>query len=646
MQNPREVQPKGHIREAQTINAPVTITDIIVSQKKGMGEFNTPTSPYDGKVSNVQRISDHIAFLADIANKQHELDNFQRNDTSGKLELKNVNNVTRLSLNEFSLYTANKPLTMDEFKELNEKIVELASNLQDNLHLALGSIPVLGPDNQVFNMVIYAQCGENAEIKSFAKSVPSDIDAVYPGTSNPSFVGAGSRPYFLGRGNSKWDKTNSKWVPYTYDKIVIDMEKQFNIMKDTTNDLTTLRAAYKELTDWVNTSHTKLNAIKDPNYPVPQTLLDAVNTMKTKLAAANTFEKVRLLQTEFDTLMTEMKSYKTVSDQKFNDFKDQTKEQENYGRIKLGNNFNVNNSSSIVGKTKGGAKFWVGIDVCLDHAYQLAEKSLEAEQRKSIGEKPIHGSHMELSDSMSYKPVNISKFKGGKTAHADIKTEVMGVKDTKTGQIEPTVAMSGDPTTMKPTNTGVYTQTKITKTSEGLSLEKPPFGPDCEMRKYPSHQLAPLALKSGEETKVDSYISSYYINRSKIVIDIAKRELPDKGAEKQLAAIEAFNKSFDDLIKTKGENNIVGNDIIKCVTDFKAVISEIKDENTTKLLDQIGKLEHFHKVKMRPPEQVQEEVQNKENVQPRPLIERVKENRQKEDLSVAIVPYVPPQRSL
>lgn len=91
--------------------------------------------------------------------------------------------VTRLVMDEFSLYTSNEPLSVPEFKYLSSKISELAAQLPPNIHMVIGTIPVLWSDFSVRNSALYIQSPlspeRNQSIHYFYKKNTSNIDFTY-----------------------------------------------------------------------------------------------------------------------------------------------------------------------------------------------------------------------------------------------------------------------------------------------------------------------------------------------------------------------------------------------------------------------------------------------------------------------------------
>lgn len=121
----------------------------------------------------VTRMAAHIENLAAQANTAH-----------GKLKKTTADVlITRLSMNEFSLYTKDTPLSLDEYKLLIKRIHGIASKLPPNIHLLLATIPVYWPDTSVHNCALYVQSARSATerpiINHFAKKNYSAVDFHY-----------------------------------------------------------------------------------------------------------------------------------------------------------------------------------------------------------------------------------------------------------------------------------------------------------------------------------------------------------------------------------------------------------------------------------------------------------------------------------
>lgn len=123
--------------------------------------------------NRVERMATHIANLANEARIAHT-----KRGSSPESVL-----VTRLILNEFSLYTKDSPLNLSEYKLLIKKIHGITSTLPPDIHLLLATVPVLWSDNSVHNCALYTQspliAGGRPIIHHFSKEHASPVDFRY-----------------------------------------------------------------------------------------------------------------------------------------------------------------------------------------------------------------------------------------------------------------------------------------------------------------------------------------------------------------------------------------------------------------------------------------------------------------------------------
>ncbi|KTD21395.1 Uncharacterised protein [Legionella londiniensis] len=166
-------------------NLPVFIKDLVVYPENpsfSYGESKSHTNHYSSH-SMINRLVDHIQSLADIANCYHKKSYcLHLNDRSYKLKEDSLNKITRLSLNEFSLY-GKTPLTQDEFNLVCKEVQKIAKNLQDNVHLVLSSFSVVNEKKEILNVSLYVQGGQDSKIEVISKCTASSIDVVYNNTS-------------------------------------------------------------------------------------------------------------------------------------------------------------------------------------------------------------------------------------------------------------------------------------------------------------------------------------------------------------------------------------------------------------------------------------------------------------------------------
>lgn len=129
----------------------VSIQNIVAINSTRGEFFGLPEVP-----DVLTRMEKHIRFLATYTRTQHEA---RMNEDS---EL-----VTRLVLNEFSLYTKNRPLTLEEYKQLIHIVNKIALTLPPNIHLVLATFPVIWPDGRLHNVGLHVQSPRKATLASF-----------------------------------------------------------------------------------------------------------------------------------------------------------------------------------------------------------------------------------------------------------------------------------------------------------------------------------------------------------------------------------------------------------------------------------------------------------------------------------------------
>ncbi|CDZ75774.1 hypothetical protein BN59_00032 [Legionella massiliensis] len=131
----------------------------------------------NGNDDRVQRISKHLEKLAQAAQEAH----LEEVDATEDLL------VTRLIMDEFSLYTKNSPLSIDEYKQIIFAIERIASKLSPDIHLVIASAPVLWPDNTIHNCALYIQSPSTPDsipvIHHFEKTNYADVDFRYINTT-------------------------------------------------------------------------------------------------------------------------------------------------------------------------------------------------------------------------------------------------------------------------------------------------------------------------------------------------------------------------------------------------------------------------------------------------------------------------------
>ena len=163
--------------ETNEMNQPVHIRDLVLTTAPGHshGEAEIHTNIY-GKHFK-QRLLEHARFLFQFANENHRA-HYCEQDGEGHYQLRedSQNNVTRLLMNEFSLYTE-VPLKMDAFEELLKGILE--EKLDPNVQVLLSSFAVRDETGKLCNIAIFVEGGDPPTIHTFAKNTAYGIDVDY-----------------------------------------------------------------------------------------------------------------------------------------------------------------------------------------------------------------------------------------------------------------------------------------------------------------------------------------------------------------------------------------------------------------------------------------------------------------------------------
>lgn len=153
-----------------------------------VGEFGKPShfgghQPFSNETPDqlIDRLYTAINMLVMMASEQHRIDNCIPG--SNELLPANKNNITRILTNEFFFYTS-KPLTLNQFQTLQQKIANFAKDQPENLHLVLGTFAVLTPDGKIMNVLPQIECGSNPRINLIVKNNPSNIDPTYKNYPN------------------------------------------------------------------------------------------------------------------------------------------------------------------------------------------------------------------------------------------------------------------------------------------------------------------------------------------------------------------------------------------------------------------------------------------------------------------------------
>lgn len=97
--------------------------------------------------------------------------------------------LTRVITDEFSFYTMNTPLAVDEYKTIINQLAEAFKNLPPNLIIIASSMPVLWPDGEVKNVVLHIQSPndplDKVRIHHMQKTYTSCTDPIYSGHHPP-----------------------------------------------------------------------------------------------------------------------------------------------------------------------------------------------------------------------------------------------------------------------------------------------------------------------------------------------------------------------------------------------------------------------------------------------------------------------------
>lgn len=169
-------------------DSPISVRDIFVYAKTrihSFGESKNHTNKYQN-FPLLSRLIDHIDSLASIANMYHEQYYCEKvSDDKYVIRSNSKNKITRVLLNEFSLYTRT-PLNNKTFSTLVEAVREIASQRHENIHLLLSSFAYVTEDFKILNIVLYVECGPDPKIHVFSKGMPSDEDVVYCNAQNHS----------------------------------------------------------------------------------------------------------------------------------------------------------------------------------------------------------------------------------------------------------------------------------------------------------------------------------------------------------------------------------------------------------------------------------------------------------------------------
>lgn len=468
-------------REKIANQSPIKIRDLIAYQKNDaeesqnpIGEFAKQNKKQESQSHMIARMVEHVDMLASHAEKAHIKDNFIQTDkyiSANKVrelayqrakqaslsepseeaiqqEIENIltinhsyfhpqhlNDITRLSLNEFSLYphAEQGPLSLEGFHQLISKLEEMARYYPQNLHLMIATMPVKLTDNQVHNMAIHIQCGKLPIIHPFAKAIPSTVDPVYPNTVNPNFTSV---------------------IPSQ--QIISELFQQIK------NIYQMLKNNPQALTDKDVSMAYELCEKLEPDSPLCASLKQIQLNVK-----QNSYSKGkdtdRLLNADLDYLKKEAPLFLEKVNQKITE---QTKKIPS-AVLSDGskNGMSLFYGGNVVCKTAGGAVFRLAADICLDQLYSVAKNlvvnDINLAQRHGAYSLPSRASYVLMSNSIDF----VSDY---------------SISDTQV-QADPLYSDN---------KLSVLQGNKYLKPEKTKVIENPVFGPQTIMDNYPVREMS------------------------------------------------------------------------------------------------------------------------------------------------------------
>ncbi len=130
-----------------------------------VGEYGTRP-----RENPIQRLIDHITMMMDIVNLEHQNRHFfKASDGSFKVKPGHEDCLTKVSLVEFSLHTANEPLKFEDLEKILAAISEKAKSCHANLSFLFSSFAVLTSEKMVLNYPVHVQCGEFFKLQPMYK---------------------------------------------------------------------------------------------------------------------------------------------------------------------------------------------------------------------------------------------------------------------------------------------------------------------------------------------------------------------------------------------------------------------------------------------------------------------------------------------
>lgn len=331
------------IRELVALQTPRQVANAAPNPR---GEYKKEaTQKMETKVELLNRIKAYITQLGDIARDKHLADNF----VDSKLKPAKQNHITRLSLHESALYPQFQQgaLTLTDFNDLLCGLDTLAATYPDNLHLALGTLPV-NIKGVVHNVGIYIECGIlNRHIHIFSKATYSHFDPQYHGTHGQSF--------HANMPNEQELMTLGNFFQNLAPRFLAE-NPDFTYFND---GFKTCIQAAKACGNTHNKVHAQFETIYnkatvDPNYRYTKSFLEDLTQLREMVIdAQDAAEKIQ------ETLVAQIAPAAPGLGNK------------EMGILPYGGNF--------VCKTAGGRTMRVGIEICLDHKSKLIQSAIQQE---------------------------------------------------------------------------------------------------------------------------------------------------------------------------------------------------------------------------------------------------------------------------
>lgn len=118
--------------------------------------------------SLLARMQKQINDLIEYAKKVHHSNNLTDNKEC----------VTLLAFNEFSFYTEQRPIPLNQYKKIISSIKEKGNSLPHNVYIIFSSFPVL-LNETLYNAVLFLESGKKNKLYSFVKTNRSSLDLLY-----------------------------------------------------------------------------------------------------------------------------------------------------------------------------------------------------------------------------------------------------------------------------------------------------------------------------------------------------------------------------------------------------------------------------------------------------------------------------------